>query len=56
MMETALAVPLLVSQVDAANRLHQQLLQWQITDKALRSLHVRFPGFDMEAKRDTYYG
>lgn len=48
-METTLTVPLLISQIDAANRLHQQLLQWQITDQALRSLHAHFPGFDMEA-------
>ena len=49
MIETALAVPLLVSQIEAANKLHQQLLQWQITDKALYSLRVRFSEFDIEA-------
>ncbi len=48
-MELALTVPLLPSQIDAANRLHQQLEQWQIIDQALGSLHARFPGFDLEA-------
>ncbi|GHO89165.1 hypothetical protein [Dictyobacter formicarum] len=48
-METALAVPLLRSQIDVANRLHQQLRQWKDTDQALEALHIRFPGFDMDS-------
>ncbi|WP_126627913.1 hypothetical protein [Dictyobacter alpinus] len=48
-METALAVPLLESQIDVANRLYQQLRQWKDTDQALEALHIRFPGFDMDA-------
>ena len=48
-MEIGLAVPLSMSQVEAANRLHGKLLQWQITDRALQALHVNLPGFDIEA-------
>src|SRR5216684_3145590 len=44
-----LVVSLYISQIEAANRLHQQLPQWQITDRALHALQVRFPGFDAEA-------
>src|SRR5260221_751585 len=44
-----LIVPLYMSQIEAASRLHRQLLQWQITDCALHALHVHFPGFDAEA-------
>src|SRR5258708_9467222 len=44
-----LAVPLSMTQIEAANRLHRQLPQWQITDYALHALQVRFPGFDIEA-------
>jgi hypothetical protein len=47
--EKSLVVPLLVSQIEAANKLHSRLLQWQITDQALQSLHARFPGFGIEA-------
>ncbi len=48
-MEMDLEVPLSISQVEAANRLHQQLSEWKITDSALHALHVRFPGFDIES-------
>jgi hypothetical protein len=48
-METVLAVPLLVSQIEAANKLHQQLLQWQITARTLYTLRIHFPSFDTEA-------
>jgi hypothetical protein len=48
-MEIGLAVPLSMSQIEAANRLHAKLLQWQITDQALHVLHVNLPGFDIEA-------
>src|SRR5260221_11619680 len=44
-----LAVPLSMPQIEAANRLHRQLPQWQITDYALHALQVHFPGFDAEA-------
>lgn len=44
-----LAVPLSMSQIEAANRLHQQLTQWQVTDSALHTLNDRFPGFDIES-------
>src|SRR5260221_10321553 len=44
-----LAVPLSMPQIEAANRLHQQLPQWQVTDRALHALKVHFPGFDAEA-------
>lgn len=43
-MENDLAVPLAMVQIDAANRLHEQLSGWQVTDDALRT--VRFPGFE----------
>ncbi|GLV59854.1 hypothetical protein KDH_66780 [Dictyobacter sp. S3.2.2.5] len=48
-METTLAVPLLRSQIDVANRLHQQLRQWKDIDQALETLHTHFPGFDMDS-------
>src|SRR5216683_3208459 len=48
-MEIGLAVPLSMSQIEVANRLHAKLLQWQITDQALHALHVNLPGFDIEA-------
>lgn len=48
-MKTGLAVPLSISQIEAANRLHGKLLQWQVTDHALHALHVNLPGFDIEA-------
>ena len=44
-----LEVPLSMSQIEAANRLHRQLSHWQVTDRALHSLHDRFPGFDIDA-------
>jgi len=44
-----IAVPLLASQIDVANKLHRQHLQWQITDQALQSLQARFPDFGIEA-------
>src|SRR5690349_6766320 len=48
-MKTELVVPLSMSQIDAANRLHRQLSQWQVTDDALRALKDRFPGFAIDA-------
>ncbi len=48
-METNLAVPLSMSQIEAANKLHRQLLQWQITDNALNELKMQFPNFDVES-------
>ena len=42
-------VPLAIPQIEAANELHLRLEQWRITDKTLRDLHERFPGFDIEA-------
>ena len=45
-MENGLAVPLTMVQIEAANRLHEQLSGWQVTDGAMRALHVRFPGFE----------
>ena len=33
-----IAVPLSISQIEAANRLHRQLPQWQVTDSALHAL------------------
>jgi len=48
-MEIELAVPLPMSQIEAANRLHGKLLQWQVTDRALHALQERFPGFDINA-------
>jgi hypothetical protein len=44
-----LAVPLTMTQIEAANRLHGKLLQWQVTDRALYILQVNLPGFDIEA-------
>src|ERR1700757_4691069 len=49
MMEPGLAVPLTMKQIEAANRLHGKLLQWQVTDQALYILQVNLPGFDIEA-------
>lgn len=48
-MGIALAVPLSLAQIDAANTLHEQLLQWQVTDKAFLMLHERFPDLDIES-------
>jgi len=44
-----LAIPLSQSQIEAANKLHEQLQQWQVTDRALYALHTKFPGFAIEA-------
>jgi hypothetical protein len=44
-----LAVPLWQLQIDAANRLHEQLSQWQVTDRALYDLHTHLPAFTVEA-------
>lgn len=41
-----LYVPLELSQIAAAQRLHRRLEQWQLSDKALAALGARFPGFD----------
>jgi hypothetical protein len=38
-----------MTQIEAANRLHGKLLQWQVTDRALYILQVNLPGFDIEA-------
>lgn len=40
-----LAIPLELSQIAAAQRLHQRLEQWQLTDKAIAALGAQFPGF-----------
>ncbi len=48
-MELSLAVPLSTAQIEAANRLHGKLLQWQVTDRALHTLQENLPGFDIEA-------
>src|SRR5438874_11882465 len=48
-MEMDLAVLLTMSQIEAANRLHQQLPQWKVTDCALHKLKVQFQGFDSES-------
>ncbi len=48
-MEMGLAVPLTMSQIEAANRLHRKLLQWKATDNALCALKERFPGFDVDS-------
>jgi hypothetical protein len=48
-METELVVPLSMSQIEAANKLHRQLSQWRVTDNALYALQDRFPGFDNDA-------
>ncbi len=49
MIEMSLAVPLSIAQIEAANRLHGKLLQWQVTDRALHTLQENLPGFDIEA-------
>lgn len=43
-----LAVPLLASQVEAANNIHRRLQQWAAADGALQLLTDRFPGFGRE--------
>lgn len=48
-MESTLAVPLSMAQIDAANRLHHQLRQWLTAEAALGVLRARFPEFSMEA-------
>jgi hypothetical protein len=48
-MKQELVVSLSMPQIEAANRLHRQLSQWQVTDDAIRSLKERFPGFDIDA-------
>lgn len=48
-METGLAVPLTMAQIEAAKRLHGKLLQWQVTDRALHTLQENLPRFDIEA-------
>jgi hypothetical protein len=47
--EPGLAVPLAMIQIEAANRLHAKLVQWQVTDQALHTLQENLPGFDIEA-------
>lgn len=48
-METVLAVPLTMAQIEAANRLHRKLIQWRVTDQALHLLQESLPGFESEA-------
>jgi hypothetical protein len=48
-MEMSLAAPLSIAQIEAANRLHGKLTQWQVTDRALHTLQENLPGFDTEA-------
>jgi hypothetical protein len=45
----SLAVPLLPSQIDAAQRLYARLDLWQATNAAFASLRQAFPGFNLEA-------
>lgn len=45
----ALAVPLSAWEVDAACRLHQQIIQFRLPDAALLRLGKVLPGFDAEA-------
>jgi hypothetical protein len=47
-MKRELAVPVSLEQVAVANRLHEQLIQWQVKDRALDALHMRFTGFNIE--------
>ncbi len=48
-MEMDLAVPLTMTQIEAANRLHRKLIQWRVTDRALHTLQEDLPGFEIEA-------
>src|SRR5947209_9662363 len=47
-MDMSLAAPLSMTQIEAANRLHGKLLQWQVTVRALHTLQENLPGFDIE--------
>src|SRR6185312_11644177 len=47
-MKTVLAVLLTMRQIEAANRLHAKLVQWQVTDRALHTLQESLPGFESE--------
>ena len=49
MIKKDLAVPLTMTHIEAANRLHRKLLQWQVTDRALHTLQESLPGFESEA-------
>jgi hypothetical protein len=44
-----LKVPLAQNQIHSANRLHQRLEQWRLSDAALHRLHEIMPSFDDEA-------
>jgi hypothetical protein len=46
---SGLAIPLTVAQVEAAASLHQRLESWAISDRALKLLRQRCPGFGAEA-------
>jgi hypothetical protein len=45
----SLAVPLTITQIEAAKRLHARLRQWQASDAALFALTEKFPGFAEES-------
>ncbi len=47
--QIGMAVPLPISKVEAANRLHEHLDQWRLADQALRLLAIRCPGFEPDA-------
>ena len=49
-MEKNFAVVLTMAQIDAANRLHEQLTGWQVTDDALRALMCAFLGLKIVRK------
>jgi hypothetical protein len=48
-MKTELAVPLSITQIEAAQKIHQRLSQWKDTDDALLALRDLFPEFDIKA-------
>ena len=49
-MEKDLAVPLAMVQIEAANRFHEQLTGWLVTDGAMRALMCAFLGLKIVRK------
>ena len=45
-----LTLPLAMAQIEAANRLHEQLSEWQVTDGAMRALMCAFLGLKIVRK------
>lgn len=43
-----LEIPLAISQISSANRLHERLSQWRMADTALQTLADHMPGFSAE--------